>query len=71
VAIVGLALAATGQLEILSALIFHFVADVLVILNSFRLFRFGEQYQAEDEAADNTSPAKRQASMNFGQPVPA
>ncbi len=71
VAIVGLALAATGQLEILSALIFHFVADVLVILNSFRLFRFGEQYQAEDEATDSTSPAKRQASMNFGQPVPA
>ena len=71
VAIVGLALAATGQLEILSALIFHFVADVLVILNSFRLFRFGEQYQAEDEAADNAGPAKRQASLNFGQPIPA
>ena len=71
VAIVGLALAATGQLEILSALIFHFVADVLVILNSFRLFRFGEQYQAEDEAADSASPAKRPASLSFGQPVPA
>ena len=72
VAIVGLALAATGQLEILSALIFHFVADVLVILNSFRLFRFGEQYQTEEEQADAAAPAKRQASLSFGQqPQPA
>ena len=71
VAIVGLALAATGQLEILSALVFHFVADVLVILTSFRLFRFGEQYQAEDEQAESLSPTKRAASMSIGQAVPA
>jgi len=65
VAIVGLALAATGQLEILTALIFHFIADVLVILNSFRLFRFGEQYSTDDQTAEEANIARRSASINF------
>ena len=65
VAIVGLALAATGQLEILTALIFHFVADVLVILNSFRLFRFGEQYTAAEEAMAEGPAARRAGSVNL------
>lgn len=65
-AIVGLALAATGNLDIWFAALFHFVGDVFVVLNSFRLFRFGEQYQAEDVAAEAAAaPVRRAGSVNL------
>ena len=50
IALIGLALAATGNLAVPLAALYHFVGDVFVIGNSFRLFRFGEG-QAEAEPA--------------------
>ncbi|MDP1662837.1 MAG: cation-translocating P-type ATPase [Phycisphaerales bacterium] len=69
VALVGLALATSGKLEVWQALVFHFLGDVLVIGNSFRLFRFGEAYSlgAEDDAEQRT---RRAASMSLAQPAP-
>lgn len=68
VAVVGLALAATGRIEIIGALIFHFLGDIVVVLNSFRLFRFGEAYAEQDAAiaqAQAQAPVKREASMRL------
>ena len=55
VALVGLVLAATGQLEaafgsgaLLFAAFYHVMGDVVVIGNSFRLFRFGEAFSEEE-----------------------
>ena len=75
VALVGLALAASGRLEILGALVFHFLGDILVIANSFRLFRFGEQYTTEAAVEEEAAavPGRRAASVNLmaAQPQPA
>jgi Zn2+/Cd2+-exporting ATPase len=72
IALVGLALAATGNLEIWGALIFHFVGDVFVIANSFRLFRFGEGYSAaESEQLEDDAPRPRSASINLMAPPAA
>jgi Zn2+/Cd2+-exporting ATPase len=55
ISLVGLALAATGVLTatgfaVQIAALYHFVGDVFVLANSFRLFRFGEDFaQAEIE----------------------
>lgn len=55
VAIIGLVLAATGQLSmafgsgaLVAAAFYHVVGDVVVIGNSFRLFRFGEAFSEEE-----------------------
>ncbi len=67
IAIVGLVLAATGVLTMAGALalpiaaLYHFVGDVFVLGNSFRLFRFGEGF-AEAEKADLAAP-RRAASV--------
>jgi heavy metal translocating P-type ATPase len=79
VAIVGLALAATGSLGLIGAALYHVFGDVLVIGNSFRLFRFGEAFHdsdlAEVEGADMAPRKKRQGSMTLtgapAQPQPA
>ena len=73
VAVVGLVLATTGKLDTVGALFFHFVGDVLVIANSFRLFRFGEAYSVGgDEPAVGPAPMKRSVSMSLaGAPQPA
>ena len=56
-AVLGLVLAATGQFEAIGgaglggvgvAVIWHFLDDILVLGNSFRLFRFGEEYQSSE-----------------------
>lgn len=67
VALVGLVLAATGYVEVFGALVFHFVGDVIVVLNSFRLFRFGELYAENDSALTDpaSAPARRAASLNL------
>ncbi|MEX2219984.1 MAG: cation-translocating P-type ATPase [Phycisphaerales bacterium] len=52
IVIVGLVLAATGLLAVPAAALYHFVGDVFVLGNSFRLFRFGEGFaEAEQPAA--------------------
>ena len=48
IALIGLVLAATGSLTIFFAAFYHFVGDVFVIGNSFRLIRFGEEFASAD-----------------------
>ena len=80
VALVGLSLAATGNLgaggaAVFFAALFHFGGDVLVLANSFRLFRFGEDFLAQEhavreEAAQRAAVARpRDASVRL--PTPA
>ncbi|CAN5769746.1 cation-translocating P-type ATPase [soil metagenome] len=72
VAVVGLALASSGYIDTLVALLFHFVGDVLVVLNSFRLFRFGEAYAESEPVEADALPARRRAgSVNLMSAQPA
>ncbi|MEM9082115.1 MAG: cation-translocating P-type ATPase [Planctomycetota bacterium] len=63
VAIIGLVLAATGQFDKVGlgviggvgvAVLWHFLSDILVLANSFRLFRFGEDYAAHERLVQET-----------------
>ena len=75
IAIVGLTLAATGNLgeggaAVFFAALFHFAGDVFVLGNSFRLFRFGEDFLAAEhmakEAADSrVTPTRREGSVRL------
>lgn len=60
IAILGLVLAATGALAIGLAVVYHFVGDVFVIGNSFRLVRFGESFA--DSGREEERPQRRIAS---------
>lgn len=65
IALVGLILAITGtghvgELALPLAALYHFVGDVFVIGNSFRLFRFGEEF-AHAEANNEPQGIKRRA----------
>ncbi|MGQ0629364.1 MAG: heavy metal translocating P-type ATPase [Phycisphaerales bacterium] len=71
IALIGLALAATDNLNIYGALIFHFIGDVFVIANSFRLFRFGEGFAAPEVDTEGEAPQRRAASMTLGTPAGA
>jgi Zn2+/Cd2+-exporting ATPase len=51
IAIIGLVLAATGSLTIFFAAFYHFLGDLFVFGNSFRLIRFGEEFAAHDHTA--------------------
>ena len=76
IALVGLTLAATGNLgeassAIFFAAMFHFAGDVFVLGNSFRLFRFGEAFVAAEQAAKQAEQnrplaGKREASVRLG-----
>jgi len=76
IALVGLSLAATGNLgeassAIFFAAVFHFAGDVFVLGNSFRLFRFGESFVAAEQAAkeaekDRPRAGRREASVRLG-----
>ncbi len=56
IVMIGLVLAATGKLAVPAAALYHFVGEIFVLGNSFRLFRFGESF-ADMEAA-NMTPAQ-------------
>ena len=71
IALIGLALAATSNLNIYGSLLFHFVGDVFVIANSFRLFRFGEGYASVEGETEADGPRRREASLSLAQPVAA
>jgi Zn2+/Cd2+-exporting ATPase len=62
IVLVGLVLAATGLLAVPMAALYHFVGDVFVLGNSFRLFRFGEGFA---DAGEAPAPVmrRRQASL--------
>ncbi len=72
-AVVGLVLAATGSfiaagagVGVGFAALFHFLPDVFVVGNSFRLFRFGEDFleveAQEKAAAESSRRTRREAS---------
>jgi len=71
IALVGLILAATGVLTRVGTLalplaaFYHFAGDVFVIGNSFRLFRFGEEF-AEAEKPSEVAVARRRAASVRG-----
>ncbi|MEO1510901.1 MAG: HAD-IC family P-type ATPase, partial [Planctomycetota bacterium] len=74
IALVGLSLAATGNLgegsaAVVFATVFHFAGDVFVLGNSFRLFRFGEDFiDAEHrarEASKTPQLRRREASATL------
>ena len=64
-AIIGLTLAATGTFAGLGgigvgfAALFHFAPDIFVVGNSFRLFRFGEDFHQAEAAAKEAANAPR------------
>lgn len=69
IAVVGLILAATGTLSkagefaLPLAAFYHFVGDVVVIGNSFRLFRFGEDFAEAEKPGDAPAIKRREASV--------
>ncbi len=63
IVLVGLVLASTGWLAVPAAALYHFVGEVFVLANSFRLFRFGENFAAAEEAANRPAPVRREASL--------
>jgi heavy metal translocating P-type ATPase len=83
VAFIGLILAATGQLSLafgsgalVAAAFYHVVGDVVVIGNSFRLFRFGEAFSEEEarliEQGVMEAPQTRRAgSLSLGRQAAA
>ncbi|MFG0273811.1 MAG: heavy metal translocating P-type ATPase [Phycisphaerales bacterium] len=68
IALIGLVLAATGSLTIFFAAFYHFVGDVFVIGNSFRLIRFGEEFASTDSQAP---PVFRAEEAPKGAPIAA
>ena len=48
IVIVGLVLSSLGLLAVPAAALYHFAAEVFVLANSFRLFRFGENFATAD-----------------------
>jgi Zn2+/Cd2+-exporting ATPase len=52
-AVAGLALAATGNVQLWATPIFYLLGPVFVILNSLRLVRFGEDYSHAEQAKRN------------------
>lgn len=69
IALVGLGLAATGLLEKTGGLalpiagLYHFVGDIFVLGNSFRLFRFGENFAAAEGPTEGPALRRRAASV--------
>jgi heavy metal translocating P-type ATPase len=75
IAIVGLVLAITttsklGEVALPLAALYHFVGDVFVLANSFRLFRFGEDF-ADSEKPLDALPKRREQSVRGLSATPA
>jgi Zn2+/Cd2+-exporting ATPase len=62
IVLIGLVLAATGNLAVPLAALYHFVGEVFVLGNSFRLFRFGEGF-VETEQQSIPAMRRRAASV--------
>ncbi len=83
VALIGLVLAATGQLTmafgsgaLVAAAFYHVFGDVVVIGNSFRLFRFGEAFSEEEarlieQGAIEAPQTRRPGSLSLGRQAAA
>lgn len=59
IALIGLSIAATGNIAIGLAAFYHFLGDIFVIGNSFRLIRFGEDFAASEHAGMHAAPTPR------------
>lgn len=76
IALIGLVSAATGALPLWLAAFYHFVGDVFVIGNSFRLIRFGEDFAgqqdhfaSQDQARQQGAQRRASASLRQAQPA--
>lgn len=75
VAIIGLVIASTGtlaeagKLALPLAAFYHFVGDIVVLANSFRLFRFGESFVSAEAEQNQPAARRRAASLRNLQPV--
>ena len=63
IVLTGLILATTGMLAVPAAALYHFVGEVFVLANSFRLFRFGEQFTHGEEEVKAPMWEQREASV--------
>ncbi len=63
IVLIGLVLAATGKLDVWVAGLYHFAGEIFVFANSFRLFRFGENFVEAEEAANAPKVIRREASI--------
>lgn len=69
IALIGLVLAVAvvgpkaGSLALPIAAFYHFVGDIFVIGNSFRLFRFGENFVSAEKESERAAPRRRAASL--------
>jgi P-type E1-E2 ATPase len=77
IALIGLISAATGTIGIGLAAFYHFVGDIFVIGNSFRLIRFGEDFATQDPLVRHAPPdemvqedRRRGVSANLRKPQP-
>ena len=71
IVLIGLILAATGNLAVPLAAGYHFVGEIFVIGNSFRLFRFGEGFAEAEASASQPALRRRAASIRGLAPQPA
>lgn len=72
IVIIGLVLAVTGLLAVEVAAFYHFAGEIFVLANSFRLFRFGEDFAEAEETAQRAAQQKqawqrREASLRLAQ----
>jgi len=58
-AVIGLVLAATGNLAIGAAALYYFIGPVFVFANSFRLIRFGEEFSESEQSAPEPGARRR------------
>ncbi|MDX2131151.1 MAG: cation-translocating P-type ATPase [Planctomycetota bacterium] len=69
IALIGLVLASTGLLTKVGgfalplAALYHFAGDIFVIGNSFRLFRFGEEFAEAEKPGEGAVIRRREASL--------
>jgi heavy metal translocating P-type ATPase len=71
-ALIGLALAATGTLSVLVAALYQMLGNVFVIGNSFRLIRYGEEYVEHEPVTPRAAPSsENHAATPLGQAAPA
>lgn len=63
IVLIGLVMASTGMLEVWEAGLYHFAGEIFVFANSFRLFRFGENFTESEEAAKTAQVVRREASI--------
>ncbi|MCA9283369.1 MAG: cation-translocating P-type ATPase, partial [Phycisphaerales bacterium] len=66
IAIIGVVIAVATNLPLGVAAIYHFLGDIFVLGNSFRLFRFGEEFSMHESEARGeraTEPARTASSV--------